>query len=361
MEPSMATEFNIPESQREFVDLRSDTVTRPTPEMYEAILKAPLGDDVLGDEPTVAELERLACEKMGMEAAVFVPSGTMGNQIAVPSYCQPGDAAIFEEDAHMLYYESGGPAALGGVLTWTLRSKLGVMDPDDIERHIIKRSIHSPGVTLICVENTHNRAGGTIVPQEMMAAYRQIADKHGIALHLDGARIFNAAAGLGIPAKEIARYADSVSFCLSKGLSSPVGSVLCGTTDFIERARQWRKRMGGAMRQAGILAACGIVSLTKMVDRLADDHRRARTMASALSELPGLRVDWDRVQTNMALVYVDDGASWMADLKDAGILCSLPAPTRIRLVFHADIGDEKLGRAIDGFRRVSERRSMIRA
>ena len=356
----MATEFNIPAAQKGLVDLRSDTVTRPTAEMYQAIMAAALGDDVLGDEPTVAELERLACERTGKEAAVYVPSGTMSNQIAVPSWTERGDAVLFEEEAHMLYYECGGPAVHGQVITWTLPSKLGVMDPDDVERHITKRSLHTPGVRLICVENTHNRAGGTIVPIEAMRAYREIADRHGIPIHLDGARQFNASVGLGVPATEITRYVDSVSICLSKGLSSPVGSVLCGPAPFIEKARQWRKRMGGAMRQAGILAACGIVSLTKMIDRLADDHSRARAMAQALSEMPGVKVDWDRVQTNMVLAYVDDGAAWMNDLKEVGVLALPPSPDRLRLVFHADIDDAKLAKAIEGFKNVAEKRAGVR-
>lgn len=394
----MATEFNVPEAQRGFVDLRSDTVTRPTQEMYDAILSARLGDDVLGDEPTVLELERLACERTGKEAAVYVPSGTMSNQIAVPSWTERGDAVLFEEEAHMLYYECGGPAVLGQVLTWTLSSKLGIMDPNDVERHITKRSIHTPGVKLICLENTHNRAGGTILPLSAMKAYRDVADRHGIPVHLDGARLFNAAVGISegrrntgtrgqgdkgtngaansfpgsdhgpqtsdfgplAAAREICSYVDSVSICLSKGLSSPVGSVLCGPSEFIARARQWRKRVGGAMRQAGILAACGIVSLTKMIDRLSEDHRRARACASALEGLPGLRVDWERVQTNMVLVYVDDGQAWMNELKEVGVLALPPAPDRLRLVFHADIDDAKLAKAVEGFRMVAEKRALTK-
>jgi threonine aldolase len=392
----MATDFNIPGSLKGFVDLRSDTVTRPTAAMYEAIMKAALGDDVLGDEPTVAELERLACERTGKEAAVFVPSGTMSNQIAVPSWTERGDAVLFEEEAHMLYYECGGPAVHGQVVTWTLPSKLGVMAPDDVERHITKRSLHTPGVRLICLENTHNRAGGTIVPLDAMKAYREIANRHGIPIHLDGARLFNAAVAISEERKakgerrsdsgpktlnpqaltldhpsasfglrpcevsrEICSQVDSVSICLSKGLSSPVGSVLCGPTEFIGKARQWRKRLGGGMRQAGILAACGIVSLTKMICRLAEDHERARKMAAALSDMPGVNVDWDRVQTNMVLANVDDGAAWMNDLKEFGVLALPPAPDRLRLVFHADIDDDKLQKAINGFSEVAERRAGV--
>ncbi len=353
----MATEFNVPDAQRGIVDLRSDTVTRPTPEMYEAILRAPLGDDVLGDEPTVVELERIAAEMLGKEAAVFVPSGTMGNQIAVPSHCERGDAILIEQEAHMLFYECAGPAVHGQVVTWTLPSKLGVMDPAEVERRVVKKTIHTPGTTLLCLENTHNRAGGTVAPMDAMRAYREIADRHGMKVHLDGARIFNAATALGVKARQIAECADSVSFCLSKGLGSPVGSVLCGPADFVAKARQWRKRLGGGMRQAGILAACGIVSLTKMVDRLAEDHRRARALASGIEGLPGVRVDWDRVQTNMVLAYVDDGKSWADSLREEGVWSLPPAPDRLRLVLHADIDDEKLERAIGAFRAVAMRRA----
>lgn len=349
----MATEFNVPEAQQNVVDLRSDTVTRPDRQMYDAILSAPLGDDVLGDEPTVQRLETLACERTGKDAAVFVPSGTMGNQIALPSHTERGDAVIFEEEAHMLYYECGGPGVLGQVVTWTLPSKLGVMDPEDVERHITKRSLHTPGVRLICVENTHNRAGGTVVPISAMRAYREMADRHGVAIHLDGARLFNASVALGVPATEITQYVDSVSICLSKGLGSPVGSVLCGGVEFIDRARQWRKRLGGAMRQAGILAACGIVSLTDRIGRLEEDHRRARAMASAIAELPGIRVDWDRVQTNMVLVWVKNAAEWSSRLKEQGVWCLPVAENRLRLVFHSDIDDSKLDVAVEGFKSVA--------
>src|SRR5256714_1052062 len=276
----MRTGNPFPESQRDIVDLRSDTVTRPTPEMYEAMLNAPLGDDVLGDEPTVTALEKLAAEKLGKQAAVFVPSGTIGNQIALATHTKPGDAILVEEEAHIFYAEVGAPAVIAGVVTFTLPSHRGVLAPEVVERHILKRNIHTPGTTLLCVENTHNRAGGTVVPLETMRHYAELCRQHGLKLHLDGARVYNAAVALGVPVSEIAQHASSVNFCLSKGLRAPIGSLLCGDAEFIERARYWRKRLGGGMRQAGILAACGIVSLTKMVDRLADHHPRARALAS---------------------------------------------------------------------------------
>ncbi|MBC8064126.1 MAG: hypothetical protein H7Y17_04805 [Chlorobia bacterium] len=333
------------------VDLRSDTVTRPSAEMYKAMAEAPLGDDVLGDEPTVAKLEELAAEMVGKEAALFVPSGTMGNQIAMAVHCDRGDAVLIEEEAHMIYYEVGGPGIISNVVTWTLPSDKGIMDPAVVESHVLKRSLHTPGTSLLCLENTHNRGGGTIIPLATMAAYQDVAKRHGMKIHLDGARVFNAAVGLGVDVKEIASKVDTVNFCLSKGLRSPVGSLLCGPADFIEEARIWRKRLGGGMRQAGILAACGIVSLTQMVDRLADDHRRTRSLAQSLSELPGLTIDWDRVQTNMVLVGTETQANeWTERLHEKGVWCFPVAPKRLRLVLHADVDDHGVAYAVETFR-----------
>ena len=344
----------FPPESRNFVDLRSDTVTRPTPEMFEAIANAPLGDDVLGDDPTVAELESLAAKMTRKDAAMFVPSGTMGNQIALASHCQPGDAILLEEEAHILYYEVGGPALLAGVVTFTLPSTRGIMDPDEVERRITRRDLHTPGSSLLCLENTHNRGGGPIIPLDPLECYRGLAARHGIKVHLDGARVFNASVALGIPVRDITDQVDSVSICLSKGLRSPVGSLLCGDQDFIDRGRIWRKRLGGGMRQAGILAACGIVSLTQMVDRLAEDHARAKRTAVALAALPGLSVDVDSVETNMVLVHTDAPASdWRIWLAEEGLLCFPVGPHRLRLVFHGDIDDAKTDDAIEAFRLVS--------
>lgn len=323
--------------------------------MFEAMRTAALGDDVLGDDPTVMRLEELAADMTGKEAAVFVPSGTMGNQMAIATHTKPGDAMLIEEEAHMLYYEVGAPAVLAGVVSWTIPSKLGVMDPEDVERRVLKQSLHTPGTTLLALENTHNRAGGTIVPLETIAAYRSIAERHGMKVHLDGARVFNASVALNVPVKDVTQHVDSVNFCLSKGLRSPVGSVLCGTHEFIDRARVWRKRLGGGMRQAGLLAACGIVSLTKMVDRLAEDHARARRTAEQLAEVPGLSIDWDTVQTNMVMVTTSRPATeWIDRLHEQGVWALPPATHRIRLVFHADICDEKADRAVWAFRAVSQ-------
>jgi threonine aldolase len=336
------------------VDLRSDTVTRPTPAMYEAMMSAPLGDDVLGDDPTVLKLEALAAQKLGKEAALFVPTGTMGNQIAIAVHGERGDAMLIEEEAHILYYECGMPAIGAGLVSWTLPSRKGVMDPAVIESRILKRNLHTPGTTLLCLENTHNRAGGTIIPLESMRAYRQVADRHGMKIHLDGARVFNAAVALNVEVSEIAQHVDSVNFCLSKGLASPVGSVLCGSRAFIEEARMWRKRLGGGMRQAGILAACGMVSLTQMVDRLSQDHRRAKEVAQAISGLDGLSVDLETVQTNIVAITTDGPSQpWIDALRDQGIWCLPPAPNRMRLVFHNDVDDAGAQRAIEAFQLVA--------
>jgi threonine aldolase len=336
------------------VDLRSDTVTRPTAEMYEAMARAPLGDDVLGDEPTVSKLEALAAAKVGKEGALFVPSGTMGNQIALAVHCDRGDAVLIEEEAHMVYYEVGGPGILANVVTWTLPSDNGVMDPQVVESHILRRSLHTPGTSLLCLENTHNRGGGTIIPLETLSEYQALGQEHEIRIHLDGARVFNAAVALGVDVREITDKVDTVNFCLSKGLRSPVGSLLCGPSGFIEKARVWRKRLGGGMRQAGILAACGIVSLEKMVDRLEDDHRRARALAQSISQIPGLGIDWDRVQTNIVLVQSESpAAEWCDRLHEQGVWCFPVAPNRFRLVFHADIDDEAVAYAQSAFSRLA--------
>jgi len=341
------------------VDLRSDTVTRPSEAMYEAMRKAPLGDDVYGDDPTVNELEVLAAKMLGKEAALFVPSGTMGNQIAIAVQTKPGDAILIEEEAHILYYEAGGPAMHSGVVSWTLPSQSGAVDPALIESHILKRSEHTPGTTLLCAENTHNRKGGTIIPLATMAKYREIVDRHGMRFHLDGARVFNAAVGLGVPVRDIAQYADTVNFCLSKALRSPVGSLLCGPTETIKEARFWRKRMGGGMRQAGLLAACGIVSLTQYVDRLADDHRRAKTIAEEISKMHGLEVDLDSVQTNMVFITTEKpGAWWVDELHKHDVWCAAYGPNRIRLVFHADVDDAGLEKAKTAFASITNAKAV---
>ena len=258
----------------EFVDLRSDTVTKPTPEMRRSMAEAEVGDDVLGDDPTVIRLEKKAAQKLGKEAALFVPSGSMGNNIAINVHTNPGDEVLLDWDAHSLCYEVGGPAALSGVQTRQFRSRNGIPDVNDVESAIRTRSLHSPGTSLLVLENTHNRAGGAFIPLSIHRELFELTRKRGINLHLDGARLFNAAVATGIPASEYAAHADSVSFCLSKGLGCPVGSLLCGTREFVEKARRVRKLFGGGMRQAGVLAAAGIVALDSMIDRLAEELER---------------------------------------------------------------------------------------
>ena len=335
------------------IDLRSDTVTRPTPEMYAAMQTAPLGDDVLLDDPTVAELEATAAAMMGKEAAVFVPSGTMGNQMAIATHTQPGSAMIVEEEAHVIYYEVGAPAILSAVLTWTLPSNHGVMDPATVEKRITKANLHTPGTSLICLENTHNRAGGTIIPMDVLAEYGRIAQKHGLKTHIDGARIFNASVALGVPVAEIAQHVDSVNFCLSKGLCSPVGSVLTGSKEFIERARIWRKRLGGGMRQAGILAACGLLSLNKMVDRLTEDHENVQVLGKSIQEVPGLHVHPENHPTNLLMAETDRPAEeWQSALHQHGLLCFPAASHRLRFVTHADVSQQQIKQAIEIIREV---------
>lgn len=334
------------------IDLRSDTVTRPTPAMFAAMQACVTGDDVLGDDPTVMELEALAAETLGHKSAVFVPSGTMGNQIALACHCQRGDAIILDEEAHIFYYEVGAPAILAQVVLRACPSSKGVMDPTEIERRVLKQSLHTPGTTLLCVENTHNRSGGQVIPMEVLREYRAICDRHGMKLHLDGARLFNASTWLGVAPAEIGTLFDSVSICLSKGLGSPVGSVLVGNPDFINHARVWRKRLGGGMRQSGLLAACGLVSLRTHVPLLAEDHRRASALAEALAKIPGLQVE---TATNFVMVTVPkDSGPWIAGLEERGVLSMPPAPDRIRLVLHSDISDSDIEATAAAFSEVSQ-------
>ena len=326
------------------VDLRSDTVTKPTPEMYRAMAEAELGDNVLETDPTVGRLEELAAEMTGKEAALFVPSGTMGNQVALATHTKPGDSVLFEDQAHMIWYEGGGPAIFSGVVTRGIPTTGGVIDPQEMEKGILKRSHHTPGTSLICLENTHNRHNGSITPPEVHAQYREIADRLGVKIHLDGARVFNASAALGIDVREITKHVDTVNFCLSKALASPVGSVLCGPKDFIDEATYWRKRMGGGMRQCGILAACGIVSLTQMVGRLPEDHVRAQRLSSFCSQIKGLRPA--PCPTNILILHTDrPAAEWQAALEEFQVRTIPFDAHRLRAVFHKDVDDAQLKKA----------------
>ena len=335
----------------EIIDLRSDTVTRPTPEMRRAMAEAEVGDDVFGDDPTVNELERRAAELMGKEAAVLVASGTMGNITALLSHTQRGDEVIVGSEAHILLAEVGGTGALAGAVLRPLPNDArGRLDPAAVEGIIRPQNVHFQRTALVCLENTHNRCGGAVLTVEDTETIAEVAHRHGVAVHLDGARIFNAAVALGIAARELSAPADSVTFCLSKGLSAPVGSLLCGSQDFIDRARRNRKMLGGGMRQAGILAAAGLVALDSMIDRLAEDHENAAVLARGLAELPGIEIDPNVVQTNLVFFrLIDEPAqSFSQRLKEAGILAGASGPRSIRMVTHHGIErrhiDETLAR-----------------
>lgn len=333
------------------VDLRSDTVTKPTPEMLAAMVTAALGDDVLGDDPTVQELESLTSRLTGFEAALFMPSGTMSNQVALATHCRPGDAVVFERQAHMLYYEVGASGALSGVVSWTLDSDRGAIDPAELAKVVLREDIHCPGTKLLCLENTHNRHGGSVIPLNSLAALRQAALEREVAVHMDGARVYHAAVALGVDVQEILQHCDTVTICLSKGLRSPVGSLLCGSAEFIQRARRVRKRFGGGMRQSGLLAACGIVSLTTQIERLAEDHSRAQHMAQALSELASIRAEPERTETNLVLAHtIRPAKEWQDALHEKGVWCFPFGPSVVRFVWHADVGDPHLNRAVEVIR-----------
>ena len=333
------------------IDLRSDTVTRPTLAMREAMARAPVGDDVYGEDPTVNELERLAAERLGMDAALFVPSGTMGNLIAVLAHCARGDEMILGADAHIFYYEQGGAAALGGVQSRTLPNQAdGTLDLDAVVAAIRPDNVHYPVSRLLALENTHNRCGGRVLPVEYLDEAATLAQTHGLKLHVDGARIWNAAVALGVPAARLLRGVDSVSACLSKGLAAPVGSVLAGDADFIRRARRLRKAVGGGMRQAGVVAAAGIVALDAMTERLAEDHANARLLAEGLADLDGLALDVDAVQTNLVYFRLEDGAvdapTMSAALARRGVLVSPTSTRDLRAVTHCDVDAEQVRRAL---------------
>jgi threonine aldolase len=334
------------------IDLRSDTVTVPTPAMRAAMAAAEVGDDVYGEDPTVRRLEELAAERVGMEAALFVPSGTMGNQLAVLSHCARGEELYAEETAHIYLNECGGPAVLAGVSVRPLSGQRGRFTPETLRAAVRPADVHYPPPRLVCLENTHNRAGGTVWPLAAIAAVAAEARHLGLAVHMDGARLFNAAVALGVPAARICAPLDSVMFCVSKGLAAPVGSLLCGRADFVARARRYRKLLGGGMRQAGVLAAAGIVALEQMVDRLAEDHANARRLAEGLAAVPGLRVDPGAVETNMVMVDLVAPAPAPAEvaaaLRSRGVICGGEG-RRWRLVTHKDVDRAGVEQAIAAF------------
>ncbi|MGE0681867.1 MAG: low-specificity L-threonine aldolase [Candidatus Binatia bacterium] len=339
------------------IDLRSDTVTLPSPSMREAMHRAELGDDVMGEDPTVNRLEELAASLMGKEAALFVVSGTMGNLVSLLSHCRRGAEAILGDQSHIFNYEAGGASALGGIVFHTIvTERFGELDLASLQRAIrpAETNLHYAPAGVICLESTHNRCGGTILPLAYFQEVQAIADHAGIPVHLDGSRIFNAAVALHTNVKEFARYADSVQFCLSKGLAAPVGSLVCGRKEFIARARRARKMVGGGMRQAGIIAAAGIVALTEMVDRLAEDHQTARILAEGLADLPGMQIDLETVQTNLVFFGPQnpppEGLSFA--LAREGVKIGDIGDGRFRAVTHYGISSKDIHEAVRIIRRV---------
>jgi threonine aldolase len=340
------------------IDLRSDTVTLPTNEMRTAMAAAKVGDDVYGEDPTINELQELSADMLGKEAGLFIPSGTMGNLIATLVHCQRGDEVIMGDLGHTFLFEAGGIAALGGVFPHTLRNQPdGTLNMADLQGAIRPDDIHHPHSKLVILENTHNRCGGVVLSREYTQDVGEFAHEKGLALHIDGARIFNAVAATGVTAKELAEPADSITFCLSKALCAPVGSVLCGSKDFIGKARRLRKMLGGGMRQAGILAAAGIISLQKMTDRLSEDHKRAASLAEGLSLIPGISFEMGKPQTNMVFPYLTSVVSLTPSevatkLAEKGIKIGVVGPRSFRLVTHYWISDEDVTTTIQAFREI---------
>ena len=338
------------------IDLRSDTVTLPTDEMREAMNNAEVGDDVYQEDPTVNQLEKLAAQKIEKEAALFVPSGTMGNLVAILTHCQRGDEVILETDSHIYYYEVGGLSAVAGVVPRLISGNKGVLNPDDIKKELREENLHYPKTTLICVENTHNRAGGTITSPEVIEEICRLAHQRNIQVHLDGARIFNAAIALNIKPALLIKDVDSVMFCLSKGLSAPVGSILAGSKEFIQKARKNRKMLGGGMRQAGVLAAAGIIALEKMVDRLKEDHKNARILGEGLADIGGINVDLETIQTNMVCFDLQESSmdtfQFLSKLAKYNILGSPRPPNKVRLVTHYGISEEDIYATIKAIKEI---------
>jgi threonine aldolase len=333
------------------IDFRSDTVTRPTPAMRQAMAEAVVGDDVYGEDPTVTALETRVAALAGKEAALFVPSGTMGNQIALAAHTQRGEEVIAPAGAHIYEYELGSMAVLSGLIPRLVPAPGGVPDPEAV-RAAISPGRHQAPTGLITLENTHNKAGGTVVPLAVAGAIGAVAREAGLPYHLDGARAWNAQVALGVTLAELCAPFDSASLCLSKGLGAPVGSVLVGSRRLIDRAHRYRKMFGGGMRQAGVIAAAGLVAVETMVERLADDHRLARELAETLQGLPGVVVDLARVQTNMVFLEVENARSQVAKLTAAGVWCNAMGNREIRLVTHFDLSADDVHRGAQLIRAV---------
>jgi len=338
------------------IDLRSDTVTKPSPAMRQAMANAEVGDDVLREDPTVNRLEALCAKLYGMEAALFVPSGTMANQVAIKTWTQPGDEMIVDLNAHCYNLESAAIAALSGVQITPVEGRRGIMTAEQVEERIRPENIHHGPTTLIAIENTHNRGGGSVYPVYTVEAIGEVARRHGIRLHLDGARLLNACVEKGVKPTDYTQHCDSATLCFSKGLGCPAGSIVAGPGDFIERARRWRKVFGGGMRQAGILAAAAVYALEHNVERLAEDHENARLLARGLAEIDTLDLDPDEVETNMVFLGCRRTGMTAAELRqrmaEAGVLMYDTGPYRIRLVTHLDVNRQQVLEAVAIFKRV---------
>ena len=333
------------------VDFRSDTVTLPTDEMLDAMRTAPLGDDVYHEDPTVNRLEELAAKKMGKEAALLTTSGTQANLVSVLSQTKRGDEVILESEAHMYYYESGAFSVFGGLIPRLVKGQFGVLTPQDIESNLRPPNIHFPPTSLVCIENTHNRAGGAVWTPYQTKAVCDLAHERGLKVHMDGARIFNAAVAQKLDVRELTQHIDSMMFCVSKGLSAPVGSLAVGNREFIDKARRYRKMLGGGMRQAGVIAAAGIIAIEKMVERLKDDHSNAQILAKGLASIDGITIDRARVQTNIVAYDVSglgtSGEGWVARLSESGVKAGVLENTRVRMVTHRGIEREDVEYALD--------------
>jgi threonine aldolase len=338
-------------SMQQIIDLRSDTVTRPTAGMRAAMQAAEVGDDVFHDDPTVNRLQERLADLLGKEAALFVPSGTMSNQCAVKAHTQPGDELLCEATCHIYNFEAGGPAVLSGVMCRTIEGDYGILDACQLEGKIRANNEHLVRTRLVCLENTHNRGGGRVYPVEKIQAISSWAHENGLLMHLDGARLWNAIVATGIPGVDWAAPFDSVSVCFSKGLGAPVGSALAGTRELIGRARRIRKLFGGGMRQAGVIAAAALYALDHHIDRLAEDHKNARIIAEAVADTPGLHLDPPEVETNLIWVEVDPDAGTARAianvLKQNGVLVHVAGPSTFRACTHLDVSADQAARAAE--------------
>lgn len=341
---------------KDFIDLRSDTVTKPTPAMRKAMAEAQVGDDVFGEDPTVNLLQEKVANLLGKEAALFVPSGTMGNQLSIKSHTEPGDEVIIESSSHPYNFEGGAGAALSGIQFQCLRGVRGILDASQIEEAIRPADHHFPVTKLVCLENTHNRGGGSIFPLEKMAEIYRLAKSKGLLVHLDGARLWNASLATGIKPYEYAQWADSVSVCLSKGLGAPIGSLVAGPKPFIDRVHRFRKMFGGGMRQVGIIAAAGIYALDHHFERLKEDHQNAKRLGVGLKEFKGVSIDPRHVETNIVIFDVANTrmtALQVAEMmKKESILIHAIGKTQIRLVTHLDVTAQDIEKALKAFKKV---------